>query len=668
MHVYIRKGPTDIPEPSEKGGSDDEEDTYLKDPDLQQDQLPQPFRMIDKVLNRLVDRAWEIISDREASRIAEQSKKKIPVLEATGEVKLPRRTNCLSCSEDGKYVFMGHSHGLSIICTSSLICISAWEDDSMEITSLQSTCLAEMTYLLATVDDMGVSRLFAYCPDSIYLIKIINETDDISQRKICKKLELSKGGDNGAAVMECNGTSWLEVYRFPKESWLKELEVMGATSQKQVPHCPGAADAKFSPIGVILKIKQPKALSGTSLKSPFEVLQRTENGNMIGLGQNHMITSHQWEDQDAVFKSVYKKYLGENTYKTKEAEERPSQCNFHLLLPGGLAPFLGETKSPPGVPVAICLWWSGSHNLLQYALSKTAKDKPDAEPKLEFVWPNAHHILCSATSRCTKYIALGLADGLVTIWDRHLGIPWSVLALSADSVFNRILFLDQSLGLKNTSMCQDPFHPKMNILVTCKNGTCHLITAGRGRNSHVTKLAESSTDHGTLPTVVLSLRFLLKLVLFMYRNGSVVLRDVTDGTDVCGLALPASHFLGTPWNPVFELDPIHQTLFVRGDRTTCPDETPGRDDAGSSLFVFAFREFSVMERYREALPGSMARRGCSLEETCNLYLQERAASLEDRNKAMEESWRRLQESSAWVPLSSAKPARSTASHRPQIQG
>ncbi|KAJ8417531.1 hypothetical protein AAFF_G00223740 [Aldrovandia affinis] len=641
MPVYIRRGPTEIPEPSEAGGSGDE-DLYLKDPEQFQDRLPQPYRMIDKVLNRLLDKAWDVISAREASRIALQSKKKTPVLDPAGEIKLQKRTNCLSCSEDGKYVFVGHSHGLAVFSTSSLICVTTWEEESVEITFLHSACIGEMTYLLATVDDMGVSRLFSFCPDFIYLVKSINETDDISQRKICTKFELAEGGNFAAAVIECNGTSWLEVYRFPTESWLRELEVV----HKQVPQFPGPGDTKFSPIGLILKIKPPKSLSGTCLKSPFEVLQRTEDGKVIGSGQNHMIGIRQWEYQEAVFKSVYGKYLCENTCKAKEAEERTSQCTFHFLLPGGLSPFFSEMETQSGVPIAVCVWWTGSHNLFQYTLPKTAKDKPDTELKPDGVWPNAHHILCSASSRCTLYISLGLADGVVTIWDRCFGVPWSVVAVLADSVFSRMLFLDQPVGPWDSLPRQDPFHPKVCVLVTSKSGTCHLITAGRGMSAHVTKLADRSMDRGT---PVRTLHLLLKLVLLVYRNGDMMLQDMSDGADVYNLALPPSHLLTFPWSPVCALNPTQHTLFVQGHRKTCEPE-----DAHSSLFVFRLRESGC-----QSLSGCVAAergRACvSVEETCNLYLQERGASLGERNKAMAECWSRLRELAERRGVHSAAP-------------
>lgn len=69
---------------------------------------------------------------------------------------LPESTNCLTCSEDGRYLSLGHSRGLSLWCASSLTCVADWQEDRVEITSIHMTRTAEMAYLLATIDDMGV--------------------------------------------------------------------------------------------------------------------------------------------------------------------------------------------------------------------------------------------------------------------------------------------------------------------------------------------------------------------------------------------------------------------------------------------------------------------------------------------------------------------------------
>ncbi|XP_052373284.1 WD repeat-containing protein 93 isoform X1 [Oncorhynchus keta] len=663
MPVYIRKGPADIPEPPDSGHGDDEEELFLSDPDQLQDQLPQPFRMIDKVLDRLVDRAWDFISQRETVRVTEQAIKTIPIMQASGDVKLPVRTNCVACSEDGRYIFLGHPHGLSVMAqpqgittssSSSPYCVPVWQEDQVEITSLQTTCLGEMVYLLASLDDMGVARLFAYSSETSHLIKVMNETDDLNQRSVCVKFELSRGGDYGAATISCNGCQCLEVYRFPKDSWLKEL------SQ----HAPGVGDTgKLSPVAMLMKIKPPKPHTGSTMKSPFEVLQKTEDGNVIGSGQNHLISSRQWEDQDAVFKSVYRKYMVTNPSNTTDPEDRPSCVTSHFLLPGGLFPVLGGVKPQTGgVAVAVCLWWSARHNLLHYLLCKAPRDKPDPEPKPDALWPNAQEILCSAVSSCTRHITLGLVTGLVTVWDRHLGLPLSVVSVEADSVFSSIIFVDYwpSTATEDTLHSQAPNHSstQVHLLVTCKSGACHRVDAGRGLDSHnVTQLSERPSDPGCFPVVTAAVPFLQRLALIMQRNGKILLQDMVDRRVVCCFSLPDTHLLANPWNPVFLLDPTQQSLLIPGDQRPGPDSGEEGEDRGSRLFVFRLRDAAVVKPYRHEYVGrASSPQGQSgtatsnLEETCNLYFQQRVQSVEERNKVMTETWNQLQEHAAMVLL------------------
>nr|XP_023697769.1 WD repeat-containing protein 93 isoform X2 [Paramormyrops kingsleyae] len=650
MPVYTRKVPTGIPEPWDSEDSADEERV---DPDLLHDSLPQPFRMIGKVLDGVLDRAWGVISDREAARVTERSRRKIPQVEFSDEVKLPVKANCLACTDDGKYVFVGFSCGISVISAVGHVRTATWEQDRVEIISIHCTCLGEMAYLIATVDDMGVSRVFAYYADYIYLIKLINETKERNKRNNCTKIELSEGGDYAAVLIDCNGDSWIEMYRFPKVSWLKELE---AASCNQVTNMSGTEVAKFSPVVILLKIKAPDMLSGTSLKCPFEVLQKT--ASVIGSGLNHMISAQQWAEQRAIFKSVHSKYLDTGTCEMK-AKARLGSLFF--LLPGGLCTFTDGTRSLQGPPSAVCVWWRGDHNLYQYLLHKRAKEKTEDEAKPSVVWPNAQEIVCSAISRCTRHIALGLMGGLVTVWDRCLGLPWSVLSVSADSPFNKLHFLDC------LPFSQDPFFPKIHVLVTCKNADCHVITAGRGMDFQVMQLCgrpsfpasqsavcvimqtavsflDRPADAEGPPTEVLSVHFLQMLVLLMYRNGTIVLLDTSDDTVVATLVLPPSHCLATPWSPVYTLDPVNQNLFVRADRYLCPEEDQDEEGSGSSLYVFSLGTTSASEPQREA-----PRKLRTLEDMCNQYLKERALTLEDRSAAISQSWMQLQQCSA--PLS-----------------
>ncbi|MGH0173487.1 UNVERIFIED_CONTAM: hypothetical protein FKN15_066107 [Acipenser sinensis] len=167
MPVYMRKSLLQIPSPSEEACSVDEEEAFLKDPEQIQDELPQPFRMISKLINTLIDDAWSTIQNRAQINLAQQLKKQFTSLRSNGS-------------------------------------------------------------------NPGIPRLLVYFSNFITLIKVINEPEDVSRRNLCTKFELSRGGDFADVMLEGNGESWLEVYRFPKDSWLRELELAQTTSQKQV--------------------------------------------------------------------------------------------------------------------------------------------------------------------------------------------------------------------------------------------------------------------------------------------------------------------------------------------------------------------------------------------------------------------------------------------------
>ena len=77
MPMYLRNNLTIAP-PSIGELPDDELDDYLQDPEQLRDVLPQPYRMLDKVIQNVLDKAWTIISSREKERVAEASRIRPP--------------------------------------------------------------------------------------------------------------------------------------------------------------------------------------------------------------------------------------------------------------------------------------------------------------------------------------------------------------------------------------------------------------------------------------------------------------------------------------------------------------------------------------------------------------------------------------------------------------
>ncbi|XP_025126784.1 WD repeat-containing protein 93 isoform X2 [Bubalus kerabau] len=222
LPIFTRKGTLEVPSPTEKDWSkDDEDDWVFKDPDQEQDSLPQPYRMINKMVNSLFDRSWEIIEARDTSKKAELRRTPPTIYHPLRESKLNTMPNCMDVSQD--YVFIGGSKGFSIYNLHNAKQLYVWEKLNVDVISIWATDLGS-EILIAPVDEMGIVRLFYFYKDGLYLIKAINESEDTSKQTTCIKMEISKGGNFAALLLQGAGDIWLDVYKLPKESWVKEVQ------------------------------------------------------------------------------------------------------------------------------------------------------------------------------------------------------------------------------------------------------------------------------------------------------------------------------------------------------------------------------------------------------------------------------------------------------------
>uniref|UniRef100_K7G1J7 WD repeat domain 93 n=1 Tax=Pelodiscus sinensis TaxID=13735 RepID=K7G1J7_PELSI len=155
MSGYIRKNPLEIPPPSEKDWikKDEEENFFLQDPDQTFDSLPQPFRMINKLVTLVFEQAWEIIEKREALQEAQTLKVQPTSYLPTAEFQVMGRANCLAAS--GQHVFVGLSTGLAVFNMPTCKQVCVWESAKLEICAIRASNLGNETHLLITVDEMG---------------------------------------------------------------------------------------------------------------------------------------------------------------------------------------------------------------------------------------------------------------------------------------------------------------------------------------------------------------------------------------------------------------------------------------------------------------------------------------------------------------------------------
>ncbi|NXF67417.1 WDR93 protein, partial [Ciccaba nigrolineata] len=454
------KHPLEIPPPSEKDWlKEDEEDFFLQDPDRKRDVLPQPFRMINKLVMLVFENAMEIIERKEMLQEAQKLKVQPAKCIPTAEFQVTGRANCLVVS--GKYVFVGLSVGLAAFKVSDCKEVCAWDAVKTEICAIHASDLGNECHVLLAVDEMGLVWLFCFHKESFLLIKILNEVEDISKRSTCVELVLSPGADYAGVLLQGNTEAWLEIYRLPKDSWLKEMEKnpgaaaglacrerrsswTSVVQNSSISHCAifsyTLLPTELSLPVLLLKVKPPKPITGSSFKSPLDALKKVDDGSMLGLGYNHLIKDSQWEQQEAIFRSTYREYL-EAEGERESKEDNPRHATFHFLLPSRILQVGPEMKVQPDVPAGISVHWDGSHNLCLYLLNHPLKEKVDSDLKPDVVWPCAAPIACSAVSSCSRYLALACEDATITIWDKHLGYPLSVTAILEERLIRSIHFL-----------------------------------------------------------------------------------------------------------------------------------------------------------------------------------------------------------------------------------
>ncbi|NXI21003.1 WDR93 protein, partial [Sterrhoptilus dennistouni] len=444
-----------IPPPSEKDwAKEDEEDFFLLDPDRKRDVLPQPFRMINKLVMQVFDSAMETIERREMLREAQKLKVQPKKCFPTAEFQVTERANCLAVS--GKYIFVGLSVGLAAFKMCDFKDVCAWDAANTEICAIHASDLGNRCHALLAVDEMGLARLFCFYKESFLLIKILNEVKDISQRRACVEVVLSRGGDYAGILLQGNTKAWLEIYQLPKDSWLTEMEKNAGAAEElacseksnnssevstflfqELPVSAIQADVKLDPPVLLLTVRPPKPITGTSFKGPLDALKEVDDGSMLGLGYNHLIKDSQWELQEAIFRSTFQEYLeAEGVIE----EEIPRYAVFHFLLPSQILEG-PEMKVQPDIPVGIGVHWDGNHNFCLYLLNPSPQEKADSDLKPDVVWPCAAPIACSAVSSCSRYLALAGEDGTITIWDKHLGYPLSVTAILEERFIRSIHFL-----------------------------------------------------------------------------------------------------------------------------------------------------------------------------------------------------------------------------------
>lgn len=121
---------------------------FVLDPAEIFDELPQPFRLIDKTVEYVFDRAWEAILELEFRAI--ELGGKLPIFEVSEEVPHLLQASLMCSSSDGKYLFVAAKSGVLFAVDSETTVIVAKNDEvqSMTIKNISTANLIDSKYLI----------------------------------------------------------------------------------------------------------------------------------------------------------------------------------------------------------------------------------------------------------------------------------------------------------------------------------------------------------------------------------------------------------------------------------------------------------------------------------------------------------------------------------------
>ena len=652
MPVYIRRGELDIPVPSISSLEEDAEDSYLLDPAMVVDELPQPYRMLDKLLNQLLDDVWQTITDRQIKREEEARIVHPPLIEPSAAVQDLNTKNALCHSDDGRYAFVAFQTGELVAFNAHTINrLGDWFDEEINacFEHLHAAVIGPNIHLLATIDDMGFARLFAFVNEAFYLIQLLNEQPEGGPKSNAKKFDLSQNGDFCSLSLECEEQSWVEVYKLPRDSWLREIESAQKELAKRMQtsemslqgnnasESPAPTsvetllDIKFSPIALVLKVKAPSALTGNQFISQQEAVEKAGLPNTIGNGLGHLFTDENLDLRRSNLKTIYADL---QDYDPKI--ELFNQPTWHYLCSARMqVETVSNVSSLEGIPVSVCIWWKGHYLAQIYQLQ--SKPSKDVELKPDLVWPMTDVISCSAVSDCSNIVAFGLENGFVSVIDRHLCLPRSMISVGQQISVTKISLLDSTAF----NLVIDELIPQIYCLLTLQNGSVVFLDCAKNTCSNVVQFSDQKRREVFVKPLVEYPR------VFLYSNaddGKTSVRDVLSGSIICDLAVSGSL---EELVKRFDLSADDSILYVGND-----DET---------VQSFNFREIPLLAEYQCLPPKKQCfARKETIEERCQRFLAQRILQQRERAELLESSWDEMNKELA--VLNRSKQAQSSMSN------
>ncbi|KAM7446178.1 oxidoreductase [Porites harrisoni] len=679
MRLKKPKRPTTPP-------SDDEGDgNFVADPDQIFDDLPQPFRLVDKTVRKIFDHAWEIIESIEDRKALRRSKAVLPLFDLAKQLPDFSRTSCICTVADRSYLFLSCGSGLTVVDGLLGTTLACLEEPGSDILQISACCFQEGYYLISTLDSVGCAKLFCFSGDKVVLVRVFNEQEGSSKQSQATFVQISEdGGYIGVGWEVPLKESWLEIYKVPKDTWIKEMEAALTsfsssrkptmesaaleahledsvnTDQLQKPleaqatadaisppgsrpssaqggqTQPGQSAVSFTKPTTVLRVRPPAPVGPCAATNCSAALKAVDaECNVIGSGATHVLMSQFFESYDKAFQVLHAEEL---QYLNRGEEDSASFPRIHFLTPGRLFPSGGESAA--NKVNALSVWWSGGTQLFIYSLVKTAKD---LEHKPDILWPNSEQIHISVVSECGSYMALGLKNGTVVVWNVYRGTLLRVCPVTDKGSILALCFLpssvvpvlsedEVSLTLSASSLA--------NLVVSCDDGTFCLLQCGVAHSPSPKPLVDKSALDTEIIISVTTMPQTPQVIVAVKKSGGVTLYDVVSGTAICHVKLP-DPFCLSPQLPCICAD--GKILVLIGAQID--DENEGSLDKETAVpFSFPLENFPTLNKYwkKETTDLLSYKSNSTIDARIQSLIQDRLACQERRQVRLEKRWSQYQ--------------------------
>ncbi|XP_028407102.1 WD repeat-containing protein 93-like [Dendronephthya gigantea] len=646
--------------------------SFVLDPSKIFDELPQPFRLVDKTVNYIFDRAWEAIQELELRASELGLGGKLPVFNCANELPELSQSTLMCCSLDGKFAFAVAKIGIIYVLDTETSCVVAVNDElqGLKVEKISTGRLNEDKHFVCLLLENGTAAIFALSGGNLHLLRVFNE-DFGAKGSETTFIRISYDGAYLAVGWKIpQKSSWLEIYKVPKEYWMNELKIIDEKITKKLdeeenvkgdeetqkdgndsvekdlsdsedesgvsrPTSLGQSGTQtgylnetlFTKPTLILRIKGPTDPTPNPAGSVTSALKNFELDNdVIGTGTNHVLLQPYFDESNRVFEERHEQYL---QYLGKKDEDNSTLRlpNVHFLTPGRFVP-VGMQTTPDQVNSVIVYWSETQHGLI-YSLVKSSKD---VERKPDVVLTMFSKILVSDVSVCKSFISFATENNNIVTWDKLTGLPLTVVNLPMhNNTITSLHFIPTIIGNGCTSL-----YPK--LLVCSGNGGLCMVEYGDDGQTTIVDLPPSSLKIKDPVVQVTSLQNLPQLMLVQRSSGKIMLLDVASRTLKCqiGLAKPLTMLDG------FCFTHGTSTLYMIGGRKDEYNEYILPESV--SVYKMNLDTFPVVKTYMEN-PTVKVKTGRvleSLNERIAFIEEQRNSSYEKRQRKHKTRWRQLE--------------------------